>query len=46
MRFAGPVAFGALWGWHGPNAAVVMFALALCAALVGARALVPRLERA
>ena len=45
MRFAGAVAFGALWGWRGPEAAVLVFAVALGVAIVAAGALVPRAGR-
>ncbi len=41
-RFAGAITFGALWGWRGPEAAVVVFAVALSAAVLAAGALVPR----
>lgn len=42
MRFAAAIVFGALWGWRGPEAAVVVFAVTLGIAVLAAGALVPR----
>jgi hypothetical protein len=41
MRLAGAVAFGALWGWVGPEAAVTAFVAGLAVAIVAALRLVP-----